>query len=46
MPRWRGPVLRTFDALPSLGLRLLPLVLADARRRQRAYARRLRGSAA
>ncbi len=46
MPRWRGPVLRAFDALPGLGLRLLPLVLADARRRQRAYARRLRGSAA
>jgi NAD(P)-dependent dehydrogenase (short-subunit alcohol dehydrogenase family) len=44
MPRWRGPVLRAFDALPGLGLRLLPLVLADARRRQRGYARKLRGA--
>jgi NAD(P)-dependent dehydrogenase (short-subunit alcohol dehydrogenase family) len=44
LPRWRGPVLRAFDALPSLGLRLLPLVLADARRRQRRYAKRLGGA--
>jgi NAD(P)-dependent dehydrogenase (short-subunit alcohol dehydrogenase family) len=42
LPRWRGPLLRAFDALPSLAVRLLPLVLADARRRQRRYARRLR----
>ncbi len=42
LPRWRGPVLRLFDATPRLGLRLLPLVLADARRKQRRHARRLR----
>lgn len=40
VPRWRGPVLRLFDAFPGLGLRLLPLVLADARRRQATFRRR------
>jgi len=43
LPRWRGPLLRVGDAFPSLMLRALPLILADARRRQRRYARRLRG---
>jgi len=37
LPRWRGPLLRTFDAFPRLGLRLLPLVMWDARRRQQRY---------
>jgi NAD(P)-dependent dehydrogenase (short-subunit alcohol dehydrogenase family) len=37
VPRWRGPVLRIYDLFPSLGLRLLPLVMWDARRRQRRY---------
>jgi NAD(P)-dependent dehydrogenase (short-subunit alcohol dehydrogenase family) len=37
IPRWRGPLLRFFDAFPGLGLRLLPLVMADARRKQRRY---------
>jgi NAD(P)-dependent dehydrogenase (short-subunit alcohol dehydrogenase family) len=37
IPRWRGPLLRIFDLFPRLGLRLLPLVMADARRRQRHY---------
>ena len=37
VPRWRGPQLRLFDLFPRLGLRLLPLVLWDARRRQRRY---------
>jgi NAD(P)-dependent dehydrogenase (short-subunit alcohol dehydrogenase family) len=45
LPRWRGPLLRAFDALPSLGIRLLPLILADARRRQRRHANRLRSLA-
>jgi hypothetical protein len=44
LPRWRGPVLRIVDALPSLAVRLLPLILADARRRQRGHARRLKVS--
>jgi hypothetical protein len=37
MPRWRGPMLRLFDLFPRLALRLLPLVMRDARRRQRRY---------
>jgi NAD(P)-dependent dehydrogenase (short-subunit alcohol dehydrogenase family) len=37
IPRWRGPLLRAFDLFPRLGLRLLPLVMWDARRRQRRY---------
>jgi NAD(P)-dependent dehydrogenase (short-subunit alcohol dehydrogenase family) len=37
VPRWRGPMLRFFDLLPSLGLRMLPLVMWDARRKQRRY---------
>jgi NAD(P)-dependent dehydrogenase (short-subunit alcohol dehydrogenase family) len=37
LPRWRGPILRLFDAFPRLGLRLLPWVMRDARRRQRRY---------
>jgi hypothetical protein len=37
VPRWRGPQLRVFDLFPRLGLRLLPLVMWDARRKQRRY---------
>ena len=37
IPRWRGPQLRFFDLFPRLGLRLIPLVMWDARRRQRRY---------
>jgi NAD(P)-dependent dehydrogenase (short-subunit alcohol dehydrogenase family) len=37
LPRWRGPMLRLFDLFPSLAVRLLPLVMRDARRRQRRY---------
>jgi NAD(P)-dependent dehydrogenase (short-subunit alcohol dehydrogenase family) len=37
LPRWRGPLLRFFDAYPRVAVRLLPLVMADARRRQRRY---------
>jgi NAD(P)-dependent dehydrogenase (short-subunit alcohol dehydrogenase family) len=37
VPRWRGPMLRFFDLFPRLGLRMLPLVMWDARRRQRRY---------
>jgi NAD(P)-dependent dehydrogenase (short-subunit alcohol dehydrogenase family) len=39
IPRWRGPLLRSFDLFPRLGLRLIPLVMWDARRRQRRYKR-------
>jgi NAD(P)-dependent dehydrogenase (short-subunit alcohol dehydrogenase family) len=41
IPRWRGAVVRLFDAFPGLALRLLPVVMADARRRQRTFKRRL-----
>lgn len=37
IPRWRGPQLRFFDAFPGMALRMLPLVMWDARRRQRRY---------
>lgn len=39
VPRWRGPLLRFYDLFPRLGLRMLPLVMWDARRRQRRYKR-------
>ncbi|HXR59947.1 MAG TPA: SDR family oxidoreductase [Solirubrobacterales bacterium] len=41
VPRWRGPMLRFFDLFPRLGLRLLPLVMWDARRRQRGYKKKI-----
>ena len=41
VPRWRGPMLRFFDLFPRLGLRLLPLVLWDARRKQRSYKKKI-----
>jgi NAD(P)-dependent dehydrogenase (short-subunit alcohol dehydrogenase family) len=37
LPRWRGPLLRAFDLFPRLAIRLLPMVMWDARRRQRHY---------
>lgn len=39
IPRWRSPMVRLLDLFPSLGLRLLPLVMKDARRRQKRYKR-------
>jgi NAD(P)-dependent dehydrogenase (short-subunit alcohol dehydrogenase family) len=41
IPRWRGAFVRLFDAFPSLATRLVPLVMKDARRRQRAFKRKL-----
>ncbi|MGE5409165.1 MAG: SDR family oxidoreductase [Syntrophothermus sp.] len=41
IPRWRGPQLRFLDMFPRLGMRLLPLIMWDARRRQRSYKRRI-----
>ena len=41
IPRWRGGVVRLFDAFPGLATRLLPLWMADARRRQRRWKRRI-----
>jgi NAD(P)-dependent dehydrogenase (short-subunit alcohol dehydrogenase family) len=39
LPRWRGPILRLFDVFPRLALRLVPLLMRDAQRRQRRYKR-------
>ena len=41
IPRWRGVVLRLFDAFPSLAIRLLPAVMRDAERRQARYKRKI-----
>lgn len=41
IPRWRGAMLRIFDAFPGLGLRLLPALLRDAERKQRKLAERV-----
>jgi len=41
VPRWRGPFLRFVDLFPRLSLRLLPLVMWDARRRQRRYKKKI-----
>lgn len=40
IPRHRGLVVRLFDAAPALAVRLVPHVMADARRRQRRLAKR------
>jgi NAD(P)-dependent dehydrogenase (short-subunit alcohol dehydrogenase family) len=37
LPAWRGPFLRLAELFPRISLRLLPLVMRDARRRQRRY---------
>jgi NAD(P)-dependent dehydrogenase (short-subunit alcohol dehydrogenase family) len=39
IPRWRGPMLRLFDLFPRFALRILPLLMRDARRKQRRYKR-------
>jgi NAD(P)-dependent dehydrogenase (short-subunit alcohol dehydrogenase family) len=39
VPRWRGPMLRLVSLFPRLAIRLLPLLLWDARRKQRRYKR-------
>lgn len=41
IPRWRGAVVRLMDAFPGLAVRLLPLLMKDARRRQARFKRRL-----
>jgi short-subunit dehydrogenase len=37
LPRWRGTILRFIDSHPRLAVMLLPLIMKDARRRQRRY---------
>jgi NAD(P)-dependent dehydrogenase (short-subunit alcohol dehydrogenase family) len=41
VPRWRGVVVRLLDAFPGAASRLIPLFMADARRRQRRWKRRI-----
>ncbi|MDN5755190.1 MAG: SDR family NAD(P)-dependent oxidoreductase [Arthrobacter sp.] len=41
-PRWRGGQVRVFDAWPGLAVRLAPLMVAYGRRRQGAFARKLK----
>src|SRR3954469_13280099 len=41
VPRWRGALVRILDAFPGLSVRLIPLFMADARRRQRRWKQRI-----
>ena len=41
IPRWRGVVARVFHNTPGIAVRAIPLMMRDARRRQRAFARRI-----
>ncbi len=41
IPRWRGVFVRLIDAFPALATRIVPLFMADARRRQRRWKRRI-----
>src|SRR4051794_8567693 len=41
IPRWRGALIRIFDAFPSLTIRLLPALFRDAQRRQRRYKQKI-----
>jgi NAD(P)-dependent dehydrogenase (short-subunit alcohol dehydrogenase family) len=41
VPRWRGAFVRVLDAFPGLFVRLIPLFMADARRRQRRWKKRI-----
>jgi len=41
IPRWRGGLVRAFDAFPGLATRLLPLWMRDAQRRQRRWKKRI-----
>lgn len=41
IPRWRGVVVRLFDAFPSLAIRITPWLMRDAERRQHRYKRKI-----
>jgi NAD(P)-dependent dehydrogenase (short-subunit alcohol dehydrogenase family) len=41
IPRWRGSFARFFDRHPGLSLRLTPLLMRDALRRQRAFKKKV-----
>jgi NADP-dependent 3-hydroxy acid dehydrogenase YdfG len=37
LPRWRGPLLRFLDRYPRVAVKMLPLIMSSARRRQKKY---------
>jgi NAD(P)-dependent dehydrogenase (short-subunit alcohol dehydrogenase family) len=41
IPRWRGVIVRLLDAFPGLTTRIMPLFMADARRRQARWRKRI-----
>jgi len=41
IPRWRGAMIRIFDAFPGLMVRLIPSLLRDALRRQKRYKKKI-----
>ncbi len=41
VPRWRGAFVRLFDLFPGLAVRFVPAMMADARRRQRRWKKRI-----
>jgi NAD(P)-dependent dehydrogenase (short-subunit alcohol dehydrogenase family) len=41
IPRYRGAFVRLFDLLPGLAARLVPLLMSDARRRQKRWKQRI-----
>ena len=42
IPRWRGIFVRILDLFPSIGVKLMPVILRDAQRKQRKFANRVR----
>jgi NAD(P)-dependent dehydrogenase (short-subunit alcohol dehydrogenase family) len=41
IPRWRGVFVRLIDAFPALATRMMPWFMADAKRRQRRWKKRI-----
>ncbi len=41
IPRWRGALVRLLDAFPGAATRMIPMFMADARRRQRRWKKRI-----
>lgn len=41
IPRWRGVFVRTFANFPRAAIRIMPLFLADARRKQKRWKQRI-----
>lgn len=41
IPRWRGAFVRLFDGFPRMATRVMPLFMADARRKQKRWKQRI-----